>query len=83
MKTWLISRDMKSTFFSAFSSSKSNAMELAELVVNTFVFALWRWLIISKMYFGIYGYRHIDLNATYSSDQITASHHEEKVLELL
>lgn len=40
MKTWLISRDMKSTFFSAFSSSKSNAMELSELAVNTFVFAL-------------------------------------------
>lgn len=39
MKTWLISRDKKSRFFSAFSSSKSNAMALSEFAVNTFVFA--------------------------------------------
>lgn len=38
MKTWLISRDKKSRFFSVFSS-KSNAMVLLECVVNTFVFA--------------------------------------------
>lgn len=74
MKTWLISRDKKSRFFSAFSSSKSNATMLSELAVNTFVFAQWRWLIISKMYFSIYGYRRIDLKATCGSDRITASH---------
>lgn len=74
MKTWLISRDKKSRFFSVFSS-ESNAVVLLECVVNTFVFAQWRWLIISKMYLSIYGYRHIDLNAPHSSDGITASHH--------
>lgn len=74
MKTWLISRDKKSVFFSVFSS-KSNAVALLECVVNTFVFAQWRWLIISKMYLSIYGYRRIDLNAPHSSDGTTASHH--------
>jgi len=38
VKTWLISRDKKSRFFSAFSS-KSNAMVLLEFAVNTFIFA--------------------------------------------
>lgn len=38
MKTWLISRDKKSGFFSVFYS-KSNAMALLECAVNRFVFA--------------------------------------------